>query len=403
MSLRRIALWGAAALVLVGAVVWSFWPDPVPVDIAEIRAAPMEVTVEAEGVSRIRDTFLVSAPISGTTTRSPVEVGDQVRMGETVVATIQPAAPGFLDARARLQAEAAVTEAEASVRLAEANVRRAEADLEYQQSQHERSRRLAAQGTIPQRMLDDALLQLRTQETAVEAARSELDRARATLERTRAQLVGPDTEAPPEQAQECCVEIRAPASGTVLSVENASARVVQAGAPLLTIGQPDDLEIEVDLLSADAVRVPPEAEARISRWGGEDELEARVRRIEPSGHTRVSTLGIEEQRVRVRLDLLTPPEARPGLGDGFRVFASIVLWRGEDVLQVPLGALFRHNGDWAVFRVLDDRAELTPVRLGRRTALVAEVTEGLSPGDRVVLHPGDRLEQGTLLVDRRSL
>jgi HlyD family secretion protein len=402
MSRTRIAVVTLAGIAAIGGLTWAFWPEPVPVDIATVETGPMEVTVSANGVTRIRDTYLVTAPITGSTTRSPVEVGDEVRMGETVVATILPAAPAFLDARARLQAEAAVAEAEAALRHAETNVARAEADLDFAESQYQRTRRLAEQGTIPQRMLDDATLELRTVRTALDAARSEVDRQRATLERARAQLVGPEGNMAAIDAGECCVDIRAPASGAVLSIENVSARLVQAGEPLLSIGRSDDIEIEVELLSSDAVRIAPGADAYVARWGGPDELRARVRRIEPSAHTRISALGIEEQRVRVRLDLLTPLEERPGLGDNFRVFVRVVEWAEDDVMQVPIGALFRHGEDWAVYRIRDEVAELASVEIGRRTALEAQVLGGLEQGDRVILYPGDRVSEGARVADRQA-
>lgn len=401
MSRTRVAVIAAVAIAAAGALAWALWPEPTPVDIAEVRRGPMEVTVSANGVTRIRDTYLVTAPIAGTASRSPVEVGDEVDAGTTVVATIEPAAPALLDARARAQAEAAVAEAEAALRQAEANVARAEADLDFARSNHERVRRLSEQGTVPFRMLDDATLQLRTVETALSAAQSEVDRQQAALRRARAQLVGPDGDASAGPGA-CCVAIHAPASGTVLSIENMSARLVQAGETLLAIGRAEDLEIEVELLSSDAVRIAPGARAHIARWGGPDELAARVRRIEPSAHTRVSALGIEEQRVRVRLDLLTPPEERAGLGDKYRVFVRVVEWANDDVLQVPVGALFRNGEDWAVYRVSADRAELAVVRLGRRTALAAQVLDGLEAGDRIVLYPGDRVEPGAAIVEREA-
>lgn len=402
MSRSRFIMLALAAIVAIAALVWAFWPQPVPVDLAGIERGPMEVTVSANGVTRIKNTYLVTAPITGTTRRSPVEIGDEVVHGETIVATIEPAAPALLDARARAEGEAAIAEAEASLVHAQANVERAQADVDYSSNQYERSQRLAAQGTIPQRMLDDATLHLRTVETALAAAESDVERQRAALQRARAQFVGPEDEDPrlPEPGA-CCVEIHAPAGGTILSIENISARLVQAGEKLLTVGQPDDLEITVELLSADAVRIRPGADAHIARWGGEDDLAARVRRIEPSARTEISALGIEEQRVNVLLDLITPPEDRPGLGDNFRVFASIVEWAGEDVLQVPIGALFRQDEDWAVYRVSEDEtAEPVALRIGRRTSTTAEVIEGLEQGDRVILYPGDRIEPGTNVIDR---
>lgn len=396
--LTGVLLLGAAILA---ATTWAFWPEPVAVDEAVVARAPLQVTVAAEGVTRVREPFLVVAPTTGTAARSPVEAGDLVVHDQTVVALIEPAEPAFLDARARAQADAAVAEAEAAVRLAEANVLRAEAELAYAEAQHERNRELAARGIIAQRILEDSERLLATQRTVLAAARSEVDAHRAALARAQAQLLGPGPGIDGAGAAGgCCVTILAPQTGTVLSVASPSARLVQAGEALLTIGDLADLEVEVDLLSADAVRVAEGAEAVVERWGGEGVLAAQVRRIEPAAFTRVSALGIEEQRVRVRLDFLAPPEARAGLGDRFRVFVRIVLWRGEDVLQVPVSALFRLDGGWAVYRIENGRAVATPVTIGQRTAEAAEVLTGLAAGDRVVAFPGDRVSDATRVAPR---
>jgi HlyD family secretion protein len=403
MKWKRIILWGLAAAALVGAAVMAFRPQPVPVDIAVVASGLLEVTVEGDGITRIRQTYEVSAPLTGFAVRSPVEVGDAVAAGETVVAAIYPAAPAFLDARAREQAEATVTEAEAALRVAEANIARSQSDLEYAQSQYDRNRALAERGVFPQRSLDDAILQLRTREAALAAAQSEREMLQATLERARATLIGPAPDGDLQAGETCCIDIHAPADGTVLSVVNTSARLVQAGEPLLTVGSPGDLEIEVELLSTDAVRIAIGAHAHVERWGGPSALDAVVRRIEPSAFTKVSALGIEEQRVRVILDFTGPPEERAALGHGYRVFVRVVEWRGEDVPQVPVSALFRSGDGWAVFRVRDDRAEAVPVAIGRRNNLAAELIDGLAPGDRVVVHPSDRVEHGVRIFDRAAL
>lgn len=386
---------------IVAGSVWAFWPEPVAVDTAVVARGPLQVTVAAEGVTRVREPFLVVAPTTGTAARSPVEAGDLVVHDETVVALIEPAEPAFLDARARAQAEAAVAEAEAGLRLAEANVVRAEAELAFAEAQHERNRELAARGIIAQRILEDSERLLATQRTALAAARSEVDVHRAALARARAQLLGPGPGIDGAGAAGgCCVTILAPQTGTVLSVASPSARLVQAGEALLTIGDLADLEVEVELLSADAVRVVERARAFVERWGGEGVLEATVRRIEPAAFTRVSALGIEEQRVRVKLDLLAPAAARAGLGDRYRVFVRIVLWEGEGVLQVPVSALFRQDGGWAVYRIADGRAVATPVTIGQRTTEAAEVMAGLAEGDRVVAFPGDRVSDATRVAPR---
>lgn len=391
---------GIGVVAVAGALWWALTPDPVAVDMAQVSRGPMEVTVAADGVTRTRDPYLVTAPITGTTMRSPVEVGDRVLRGETLVAVMRPATPALLDARSRLQAEAAVTEAEAALRVAEFNLERAQTDLEHAEATLARNRELAVRGIIPQRVLEDAQTAARTARTALEAAQSQRDLQRATLARAEAQLVTPEMIDPERDPGECCVQIAAPTSGTVLDVENMSARLVQAGAPLLTIGDLDALEIELDLLSTDAVRVRPGARAYIERWGGDTVLDAHVRRVDPAAFTKVSALGIEEQRVRVILDFDTPAAERAGLGERFRVFVRVVIWDGDDVLQIPQSALFRHDGGWAAFRVEDGTARLTPLQIGQRQGEMAEVLSGIENGATVVTFPGTRVEDGAALRDR---
>ncbi|MCC5988264.1 MAG: HlyD family efflux transporter periplasmic adaptor subunit [Pararhodobacter sp.] len=397
----RKASMGLGGLALAGALVWALWPEPAAVDVGEVTRGPMQVSLLAEGVTRVREPYAITAPITGAVTRSPVDVGDAVTRGETVVAIMRPADPALMDARSRAQAEAAVAEAEAALRLAETRLARAESDLEHARTQFERGRALAERGTISQRMLEDLQAAHVAARQGLEAAHQELDLQRATLMRAQAQLMGPESEiAANGEPGECCLRILAPETGTVLEVADASARLVQAGAPLLSIGDVTDLEIELDLLSADAVRVPAGALAHVERWGGEGDLQARVRRVEPAAFTRVSALGIEEQRVRLRLDLLSPPEARPGLGDRYRVFVRLVLWEGEDVLQLPQAALFRHEGGWAVFRVEEGRARLTPVQIGRQAEGRAELAGGLEAGAGVVLFPPAALGDGDRVIPR---
>lgn len=383
----------------VAAFAWAMRPVPLDVDLVTVARAPMAVTVAAEGITRVREPWTVSAPLTGTVARSPLQVGDAVEAGQTVVAVIEPAAPALLDARSRSQAEAAVAEAEAAVRLSEVNLERARADLDYADGQLTRTRELAARGIVAQSALEASQQLQATRAAARDSAEFELALQRATLARAKALLVGPEA-ALAEGSSECCVQILAPHSGRVLSIVDESARLVQAGSPLLTIGDLSDLEIEVDLLSADAVRVPPGAAAEVERWGGPGILRAQVRRIDPAAFTRVSALGIEEQRVRLRLEFLDPPETRAGLGDRFRVYVRIVVWSAPDVLQVPVAALFRQGDSWATFREIGGRAVLTEVQIGQMTGIVAEVLGGLAPGDRVVAYPGNRISAGAELVAR---
>jgi HlyD family secretion protein len=250
-------------------------------------------------------------------------------------------------------------------------------------------------------MLEDIEAQHVAARQGLVAAESELDLHRATLARVRAQLIGPESRVQPGgEPGSCCVEIVAPKTGTVLEVSDLSARLVPAGSPLLTVGDLDELEIELDLLSSDAVRVPPNARALVDRWGGEGILEARLRRIEPAAFTRVSALGIEEQRVNVILDLESPPELWAMLGDGYRIEARITIWEEDDVVIAPANAVFREGGEWFAFRIEAGRAVRVPIEVGRRSDVDAWITEGLEPGDRVVLYPGERIEDGVRIDER---
>jgi HlyD family secretion protein len=392
---------GFGAVAVAGVLAWALWPQPLAVDLGTVTRGPMQGTISAQGVTRVREPHAITAPITGTALRPPVEVGDPVVAGETLVAVIRPADPALMDARSRAQAEAAVAEAQAAVAVAETDVRQAEAGLAHAATQAERARALAELGTIPRRMLEDFEAALATAAQALAAAQSRLDLHRATLTRAQAQLMGPGVVADPAAPPwECCVRILSPQTGIVLAIADHSARPVQAGSPLLTVGNLDEMEVEVDLLSTDAVRVPPGAPGLVDRWGGEGLLEVRLRRIDPAAFTRVSALGIEEQRVRLWLDLLTPPQGRPGLGEAFRVHVRLILWQAEDVLRVPQAALFRQGDGWAVFIADQGRARLTPVAIGRQAEGLAEVQGGLSEGAEVILFPPAALRDGAAIARR---
>lgn len=403
MKLRNIVI-GAVALAAIGGAVWvSIQPDVVPVDMVEVSSGPMEVTINADGKTRVRDVYDVAAPVAGTLLRAPVAVGSQVIAEETVVARIEPGEPAFLDERARAQAEAAVAQAEAALALARAQATRAEADLNNAQRSLNRVVDLHDRGTAPDAQLEQA-------ETALDIAAAQMDSAHATedmreseLAAARAVLIEPGQRAGGGDSgdAECCIHIRAPVSGTVLSVASVSARPVAAGATLLSIGPTDDLEIVVDLLSTDAVRVSPGAAAHVERWGGDEALEAVVRAVEPAAFTKVSALGIEEQRVRVVLDF-AEGQVVPPMGHNFRVYARVVEWASDDTLQVPISALFRDGDDWAVFVVEGDAAVLTTVEIGRRNADMAQVTGGMGAGQTVITHPSDRVADGTLVTPREA-
>jgi HlyD family secretion protein len=388
-------------LAVAGALAWvAFRPEPVPVDLHVLDRGPLEVTVDADGKTRIREIYEVAAPIAGTARRAPVRVGDRVVAGETVVAVVEPVAPALLDARTRQQAEASVREAEAALHVAETDLARATEERNLARSQFERVQTLVERGVSSITRLEEAQQRLSVAESAVASAQARIDMAEGTLERARAALSGPDEAG--EAAETCCVRITAPADGVVLSVDVVSERPVAAGERLLTVGDPEDLEIVADLLSSDAVRLAPGAEARVERWGGPETLSAELRRIDPAARTVVSALGIEEQRVDAVFDLTSPPAARAGLGEGFSVFLRIVEWREADALRLPLSAAFRRGEDWAVFVVEDGIAQEVPVELGRRNARMAAVLSGLAAGDVVVTHPSDAVQDGAAVTAREA-
>ena len=393
---RRIIA-AAVGLGVVALIVWALWPQPVPVDMAAITTGPLEVTVEDEGITRIREIYTVSAPFGGKLLRTLREVGDPVTADKTIVATIEPTDPTFLDVRTQRVNAAAVQAAQAAVNLAEAQINQAKAQLEFTRNDLSRAEKLAASKTISDRALEKAKLDVNSAESAVASAVATMEVRRRELESARAHMIQPGS--PSERSASCCIEVRSPIDGRVLKIVAESEQVVQPGAPLLEIGDPHDLEIVVDFLSRDAVRIKPGQPARIESWGGDKVLAARVKRIEPTGFTKVSALGIEEQRVKVILDFTGPESEWQELGHGYRVIARVVVWHGEGVL-VPLGALFRQGESWAVFVVENGRAQRRLVKIAERNLHNARVIDGLKVGEQVVLHPSDRVADGVRVEPR---
>jgi HlyD family secretion protein len=395
---RTLLAAAAGAAVVGGLLYFSLRTDPVPVDTTPVGRGPMQVTIDVEGHTRIRDIYEIAAPIAGVARRSPVEVGDPVIGGVTVVAVVEPNAPSLLDARSRLQADAAINEARAALAMAETELARLESERAHAQASYDRTSTLVARGVASLTLLEDATQQLAIATKAVENARAGIEMAQSTLARAEAAIVEPDGTG--KEMTSCCVTLTAPVDGVVLEVATISARPVAAGARLATVGDPQDLVIVADLLSSDAVRLAEGAMAAVERWGGGAALSARLTRIEPVAHTKVSALGIEEQRVDVLFDLTSDITARPGLGDGFSVFLRIVEWQGDEVLQVPLSATFRDGDGWAVFVVADGHARKRPVSLGWRNSRFAEVTDGVAEGEQVVTHPGDTVADGVAVIRR---
>jgi len=395
----RVLFWGTLLLLLAAGLVYAFWPRPVPVDLGAVTAGPLDVTIDEEGETRVKDVYVVSAPLAGRLLRIEQDVGDPVEAAKTVVATIRPQQPTLLDVRSEREAEAAVKAAEAALELAVAERERARAELRFSQNDLDRAQLLAERGNISARALDQARLDVKTGEAALAAANATVQVRRFELETARAQLITPGS-ATPNDAARCCVELQAPVDGRILKIIRESESVVAAGEPLVEIGDPAQLEIVADLLSSDAVRVDAGNPVMIEEWGGGHMLHGKVRRVEPAGFTKVSALGIEEQRVNVVIDFVDPQEAWRRLGHGYRVEVRIVVWQAEDVVRLPIGALFRDGGDWAVFVAENGRAVLRHVTLGQRNSELAEVRGGLAAGARVVLHPSDRIADGTRIVER---
>ena len=396
--------------VIVGGLGYAFWPEPVEVDLGTVERGTIRVTVDEDGKTRIREKYVVSAPLVGRLLRINMKAGDPVEAGKTLLATIEPRDPDLLDARAVAQAEARVRAAEATVKKMEPQLEEVRVAQTYAEAELTRARKAA--NAISRSELENAELlyrqrseELRSMRIQEEIARFELEQANAALLRTQpwendGLAASGDGEAIANGNGGWTFTIFSPITGRVLRVFQESAAVVNAGTPLLELGDPTDLEVEVDVLSRDAVKIKPGALVIFEHWGGDGPLHGRVRLVEPSGFTKISTLGVEEQRVNVIIDMIDPPSARTELGDGFRVEARIGIDEAEDVGKVPTSALFRVGDKSAVYRVVDGVVQLTTVEVGRQNGLEAELVSGLSAGDEVVIHPSDQVDNGVQVRKR---
>jgi HlyD family secretion protein len=391
---KRAALAGAAVAVAAG-FAWALRERPTLVDVAEIAEAPMRMTIREEGVTRVRDIYTISAPIAGHLTRTVLDEGDRVEAGKTVVASIRPLDSPLIDRRTEAELLATRDAARSAVSIAEIELKRAETALRLVEDELARALRLYGPGIISESALQRITNDVEIQKAAVEAARATIGFRQAELASAEARLLQPEPSDP--EGENCCVNLVAPVDGTVLGVLARSEQAVSAGARVAEIGNTADLEIVVDLLSADAVRIRPGIKALISDWGAEQPLLATVRRVDPAAFTNVSALGIEEQRVNAVLDLDQPEER---LGHAYRVFAEMAVWECDRCLQVPIGALFRDGNKWNVFLVEGDRLRRAEIQIGNMNDEVAEVLGGVVADDIVVVHPGDTLVEGSL-VERR--
>jgi HlyD family secretion protein len=313
---------------------------------------------------------------------------------------MQPTTPGFVDFRSREEAQAAVAAADAYVKYAESEVRRLEAAVTYYRGALARAQELARTQTVSIQTLDKAKFDTESNEAALVSAKAQVAVWQSVRRSLAARLIDPSS-SPPMEDPVCCVQIRAPVTGRILKILQESEAVVQSGTPLLEIGDPLDLEVVADLLSTDAVGIKPGAPVRIDGWGGAP-IQARVTRVDPAGFLKVSALGIEEQRVRTTMDFVDPSETWCSLGHDYRVIVHVTVWSADDVLAIPLGALFRKGNDWAVYSIKSGRARTTVVRVGHRNAQTAEVLSGLAAAGRVVLHPSDRVREGASVAERET-
>lgn len=398
-KLSRKLLYLLLALSAVAGLVYAFIPGPVAVDIAVVTRGPMRVTVDEDGRTRIKERYVITAPLAGHMQRVELHPGDAVLPGKTVLTSLLPNDPALLDARALAEAQARLRAAQAGVQQAEATQLRTKEAYELAKHVFDRAKNLVLTEAMAKENFEQAehleriaAEELRASVFRLKVAQFEQEQARAALNRSQT------TQSEKQKLES--FEILSPIQGRLLRVFQESAGSVTPGARLMEVGDPTDLEVEIDVLSSDAARIKPGAKVFLEHWGGPEALQGRVRLVEPSGFLKLSALGVEEQRVNVIVDFLDPPEKRAMLGDAFRVDARIGIWEAENVLKIPTGALFRSQGAWAVFQVVNHRAMLTKVKLGKQNALEAEVLEGLQPEDSVVLHPSDRIKEGVAVKQR---
>ncbi|MHA1518170.1 MAG: efflux RND transporter periplasmic adaptor subunit [Alphaproteobacteria bacterium] len=381
---------------IVGVFIWSFWPSPTPVETATVTRGTFVATVDEDGKTRVRERYVVASPLAGRTTRVELNAGDHVKAGDAI-ASILPSPAPFLDPRARREAEERLGAAEAALDRAKATVERTNAVLEQSIRDLERARELLKRGVSTVKAVEQAELAHHVADRELSAAKFQYDAAQHAVEQAKALLALYDrsTGTPPE-----IFEVTAPVAGEIIRVLQESETIVQPGTPLVEIGDCCDLEIVVDVLSTDGVEIEKGDRVVIEHWGGPKPLEGRVRKVEPGAFTKISTLGVEEQRVNVIIDILSPRKEWLDLGDAYQIDARIEVLTVDDALIVPSGALFRQGKDWNTYVVKDGRAELRPVDVLRRSGGFAALSAGLEPGEKVIVYPSDNIAPGVRVVPR---
>lgn len=391
---RRL-IWIVILVSIAALTAWAFMPAPVAVDLATASRGPMRVTVDQDGKTRVKERYTISAPLAGELRRIPLKAGDRVRANQTLLAVIDPTPPSLLDARTRAEAQARVSAAEATLQQSEPHIESARAQLAQAQIDFQRLATAADRGAASPDERDKAQLAVQVRESDLRAAQAAREVARFQLRQAQAALALTDQGA--ASSQPAPFEMRSPIDGSVFRVIEESRTPVTAGMPLLELGDLTQLEAVIDVLSRDAVNIHPGATVYLERWGGDQPLAGRVRHVEPSGFTKISALGVEEQRVNVVVDFVDPDHR---LGDHYRVDARIVTWEDNQVLKIPTGALFRQGEDWAVYVVDGGRAHLRSVKVGHTSDTDAEILGGLRPGDPVIAHPSDKVHDQVRVVPR---
>ncbi len=394
--LRQHPMITLIAVLVIGLLVWGFWPQPVPVEAIAAARGPLTVTIEEEGRTRVIDRYVISAPVDGVACRVQLDVGDWVEQGQ-VLLSITPLESQVLDPRSRAQAEAKVAAANSALRAAEQQAQAAAAAEQLAATELKRKRLLMVKELIARDVYDKAVTEVKTTTAArrsaeftVKVAKHELRSARMVLD-----YAANFTRDPAER-----LPVRSPITGRILKVPHECEGPVRTSEPLLEVGDPSMLEIEVDVLSSDAVKINQGMKVLFDRWGGEQPLEGIVRIVEPVGFTKVSALGVEEQRVLIISDFISPAVLWQRLGDGYRVEARFILWHEENVLQVPTSSLFRYHEGWAVFVIEGNHAKRREVKVGQRNGLIAQILGGVNEGETVINHPSDEVEDGRSVKER---
>ena len=387
---------GLVIAVLIG-FYYALRQAPILVDVQQITNGPMIVTIKEEGETRVKDIYVVSSPISGHLDRTTLDEGAKVISNKTVIASIHPLDPPFIDERQFLELSSAAAAARSAVALAKTEYEQAKSNLQLANSEYKRYLTLSKKKVISDSQLEKIANEAKVRKAQLQSALANISLRKSQLKSAESRLKQPTDVNPQHKGKNCCIELRSPIDGVVLDMHAKSQQTVSMGAKIASIGNPSNLEIVVDLLSSDAPKIKPNSKVIISDWGGNEDLKAVVRLIEPAAYTKVSALGIEEQRVNALIDLKSVPKT---LGHGYRVLADIIIWSNETVTQIPIGALFRSNGKWAAFFLNDGKAELKHLEIGHMNDKMAEVISGTKQGETVILYPNDQINNGHRVEER---